>query len=182
MSLETLYDSLKNTIPSLETLSNTDRFLNLKRLKETPTFLELESKLKNQTENTKQLGLGLVKKHKNKIIVSSLILSILTVAFGIYRHIRLIRYRHLCMEMAKIDHDIATYVLESSNLYSKKTIHLSPAKQDIQWRYRFFKKLNRNKSLSSIQKELNDLKARRVKEAHEFNFDLMSLRHKNSKI
>ena len=36
------------------------------------------------------------------------------------------------------------------------------------------------KSLVTIQKERNELQARRVKEAHEFNFDLMRVRHEST--
>jgi len=84
------------------------------------------------------------------------------------------------MEMAKIDHDIATYVIESSNLYNQKTMHLRPEKEDIRYRYKLYRQLNRGKSLVTIQKERNELQARRVKEAHEFNFDLMRVRHEST--
>ena len=180
MVAKQFYELIKERKPNLENISKKWDSSIFNGIKENPSILELESCLKEQVSQTKKQGLELMKKHKNKILYSSLIVSISAVGIGIYSQFRLIKYRRLCMEMAKIDHDIATYVIESSILYNQKTMHLRPEKEDIRYRYKLYRQLNRGKSLVTIQKERNELQARRVKEAHEFNFDLMRVRHEST--
>ena len=159
---------------NLEALSQKLNVKELESLYELPTFSEIQAKLK---EKRLKLQDGFFMKHKTKIFFSLSMASLGILTVGIIHQIHNIRYRKLCMEMAKVDHDIAVYVTESANLYRTKPIKLDPENKDIKHRYRLYKQLNKGKSMKKIQQDLQELKSRRVRESHEFNFDLMCLRH-----
>lgn len=117
------------------------------------------------------------KEHKKYICIATGLTAGLCSFLLIYKQIHKHKYKKLCLEMAKIDHDIAVYNIESANLYCcDKPMKVPTPKKDIPYRCRVFMQMNKGKSFEQLNQEISELKVRRIKDSHVFNFDLMEIR------